>query len=246
MTDTNRVAVVTGGSRGMGREISRDFARRGFRVVVASRKAAACAELARELRQQYGVEAAGLACHVGHWAECDALIAQTLAEFGRIDVLVNNAGMSPLYPSLAEVSEELFDKVIGVNLKGPFRLGVLAGTAMQQRDGGQIVNIGSVAVLQPHANELPYEAGLDTVTIGLAHALGPTVRVNGVLPGMFATDIAVAWTPDIVAKSEDAALRRIARPEEIVGAVRFLTSDDSSYTTGAIIKVDGGLTWAPA
>ncbi len=249
MTDTNRVAVVTGGSRGMGREISRDFARRGFRVVVASRKAAACAELAGELRQQYGVAAAGLACHVGHWAECDALVAQTLAEFGRIDVLVNNAGMSPLYPSLAEVSEELFDKVIGVNLKGPFRLGVLAGAAMQQRGGGQIVNIGSVAVLQPHANELPYaaaKAGLDTVTIGLAHALGPTVRVNGVLPGMFATDISKAWTPDIVAKSEHAALRRIARPEEIVGAVRFLTSDDSSFTTGAIIKVDGGLTWAPA
>jgi len=246
-TAAARVAVVTGGSRGMGREISRDFARRGFRVVVASRKAAACEDLARELRQQYGAAAVGAACHVGHWADCDALIARVLAEFGRIDVLVNNAGMSPLYPSLTEVSEELFDKVIGVNLKGPFRLGVLAGAAMQQGAGGQIVNIGSVAVLQPHANELPYaaaKAGLDTVTVGLAHALGPKVRVNGVLPGMFATDISKAWTPDIVAKSETAALRRIARPDEIVGAVRFLTSDDSSYTTGAIIKVDGGLTWA--
>lgn len=244
-----KVAVVTGGSRGMGREISSDFARRGFRVVIASRKAAACDELARELRERYGVEAVGLSCHVGHWPECDALVERTLAEFGRIDVLVNNAGMSPVYPSLVEVSEELFDKVIGVNLKGPFRLAVLAGAAMQRGDGGQIVNIGSVAALQPHANELPYaaaKAGLNALTVGLAHALGPAVRVNGVLPGMFRTDISKAWTAEIVAKSETAALRRIARPDEIVGAVRYLTSADSSYTTGAIVKVDGGLTWASA
>lgn len=241
------VAVVTGGSRGMGREICEDFARRGFRVVVASRKAAACEEAARELRQRYGGDAVGLGCHVGHWAECDALVERTLATFGRIDVLVNNAGMSPVYPSLAEVSEELFDKVIGVNLKGPFRLSVLAAAAMEQGDGGQVVNIGSVAALQPHANELPYaaaKAGLNTLTIGLAHALGPAVRVNGVLPGMFRTDISKAWTPEITAKSETAPLRRVARPDEIVGAVRYLTSADSSYTTGAILKVDGGLTWA--
>lgn len=244
-----KVAVVTGGSRGMGREIGEDFARRGFRVVIASRKAAACEELAHELRDRHAVEAVGLSCHVGHWSECDALVERTLATFGRIDVLVNNAGMSPVYPSLSEVSEELFDKVIGVNLKGPFRLAVLAASAMERGDGGQIVNIGSVAALQPHANELPYaaaKAGLNALTVGLAHALGPRVRVNGVLPGMFRTDISKAWTAEIAAKSETAALRRIARPDEIVGAVRFLTSSDSSYTTGAIVKVDGGLTWAPA
>jgi NAD(P)-dependent dehydrogenase (short-subunit alcohol dehydrogenase family) len=245
----NKVAVVTGGSRGMGREICHDFARRGFRLVVASRKAAACEDLASELGERYSVEALGLSCHVGHWSDCDALVERTLNEFGRIDVLVNNAGMSPLYPSLVEVSEELFDKVIGVNLKGPFRLAVLAGTAMQRGSGGQIVNVGSVAALQPHANELPYaaaKAGLNTLTVGLAHAFGPTVRVNGVLPGMFRTDISKAWSPDIIDKSETAALRRIARPDEIVGTIRYLTSPDSSYTTGAIIKVDGGLTWAPA
>jgi NAD(P)-dependent dehydrogenase (short-subunit alcohol dehydrogenase family) len=245
----SKVAVVTGGSRGMGRELSRDFARRGFRVVVASRKAAACEELARELTKEFGVSCLGLSCHVGHWAECDALIQRTLQELGRIDVLVNNAGMSPVYPSLTEVSEELFDKVIGVNLKGPFRLAVLAGDAMGRGEGGQIVNIGSVASLQPHANELPYaaaKAGLNTLTVGLAHALGPAVRVNGVLPGMFATDISQHWTPEITAKGATTPLGRIARPEEIVGTVRYLTSPDSSYTTGAVIKVDAGLTWAPA
>lgn len=245
----DKVAVVTGGSRGMGREISHDFARRGFRVVVSSRKGAACEIVARELREWHSAEALAVSCHVGHWQECDALIERTLHEFGRIDVLVNNAGMSPLYPSLPDVSEELFDKVIGVNLKGPFRLAVLAGAAMERGDGGQIVNVGSVASLQPHANELPYaaaKAGLNTLTVGLAHAFGPRVRVNGILPGMFRTDISKAWTDEIVAKSQTAALRRIASPDEIVGTVRYLTSAESSYTTGAIVKVDGGLTWSPA
>jgi NAD(P)-dependent dehydrogenase (short-subunit alcohol dehydrogenase family) len=245
----DKVAVVTGGSRGMGLEISHDFARRGFRVVVSSRKQAACEIVARELRERYSTEARALSCHVGHWQECDGLIERTLDEFGRIDVLVNNAGMSPVYPSLADVSEELFDKVIGVNLKGPFRLAVLAGVAMERGDGGQIVNIGSVAALQPHANELPYaaaKAGLNTLTVGLAHAFGPRVRINGILPGMFRTDISKAWTDEIVAKSQTAALRRIASPDEIVGTVRYLTSAESSYTTGAIVKVDGGLTWSPA
>lgn len=245
----DKVAVVTGGSRGMGRAISQDFARRGFRVVVSSRKAEACEIVARELRERYSTETLALSCHVGHWQECEALIERTLDEFGRIDVLVNNAGMSPLYPSLTDVSEDLFDKVIGVNLKGPFRLAVLAGAAMERGDGGQIVNIGSVAALQPHANEIPYaaaKAGLNTLTVGLAHAFGPRVRVNGILPGMFRTDISKAWTDEIVAKSETAALRRIASPDEILGTVRYLTSAESSYTTGAIVKVDGGLTWSPA
>ena len=245
----NKVAIVTGGSRGMGREISQDFAERGFNVVIASRKGEACQTLAAELRERYATQAIGVSCHVGHWADCDALVTRALDAFGRIDALVNNAGMSPVYPSLAEVSEDLFDKVIGVNLKGPFRLAVLAGNAMQRGDGGQIVNIGSVAALAPHANELPYaaaKAGLNVLTIGLARAFGPTVRVNGVLPGMFRTDISKGWTDEIFAKAGSTALGRIAEAKEIVGAVRFLTSPDSSYTTGAIIKVDGGLTWAPA
>lgn len=248
MSDS-KVAVVTGGSRGMGREISWDFARRGYRVVVASRKLEACAELAGELRESTGVDAVGIACHVGHWDECTALIETTLARFGRIDALVNNAGMAPVYPSLDEVSEEMFDKVVGVNLKGPFRLAVLAGQAMARGEGGQIVNIGSVAALQPGAFELPYaaaKAGLDKLTIGLARAFGPTVRVNGVLPGMFRTDISRHWTDEIWATADRVALRRVAEPHEIVGAVRYLTSPDSSYTNGAIIKVDGGLAWSPA
>jgi NAD(P)-dependent dehydrogenase (short-subunit alcohol dehydrogenase family) len=241
-----KVAVVTGGSRGMGREISWDFARRGFAVVVSSRKADACEALAAELRKETGANAIGVSCNVGHWNECDSLIARTLDEYGSIDALVNNAGMAPLYPSLGEVSEELFDKVIGVNLKGPFRLAVLAGEAMQRGKGGQIVNIGSVASLQPSGFEIPYaaaKAGLNNLTLGLARAFGPEVRVNGVLPGMFRTDISQHWTEEIWETAKRVPLRRVAEANEIVGAVRYLTSPDSSYTNGAIIKVDGGLAW---
>ncbi|MCE3550940.1 SDR family oxidoreductase [Pseudonocardia sp. RS11V-5] len=245
----SKVAVVTGGSRGMGREICRDLAGRGHRVVVASRKAEACEALAAELREEFGVPALGIACHVGRWADCDTLMDRVLEEFGRIDVLVNNAGMSPLYPSLGEVGEDLFDKVIGVNLKGPFRLAVRAGEAMQKGEGGQIVNVSSIAAVQPQPGELPYataKAGLNALTLGLARAFGPTVRVNGVMPGMFRTDISKAWSEETLAHGETAPLGRIGEAEEIVGAVRYLTSADSSFTTGAILKVDGGMAWAPA
>jgi NAD(P)-dependent dehydrogenase (short-subunit alcohol dehydrogenase family) len=243
------VAVVTGGSRGMGREICRDLARRGHRVVVASRKAEACEALAAKLRAEFGVEALGVGCHVGRWADCDALIDRVLAEYGRIDVLVNNAGMSPLYPSLGEISEELYDKVIGVNLKGPFRLAVRAGEAMQRGGGGQIVNVSSIAAVQPSPHELPYgtaKAALNAMTVGLARAFGPTVRVNCVMPGMFRTDISKAWSPEVFERGETAPLGRIGEADEIVGAVRYLTSPDSSFTTGAVLKVDGGLAWSPA
>jgi hypothetical protein len=245
----DRVAVVTGGSRGMGREICRDLARRGHRVVVASRKGGACEALAAQLRAEFGVAALGVACHVGRWADCDALVDRVLAEYGRIDVLVNNAGMSPLYPSLGEIGEDLYDKVIGVNLKGPFRLAVRAGEAMREGGGGQIVNVSSIAAVQPSPQELPYataKAGLNAMTLGLARAFGPTVRVNAVMPGMFRTDISKAWSEDVVARGEAAPLGRIGEAEEIVGAVRYLTSADSSFTTGAVLKVDGGLAWAPA
>jgi NAD(P)-dependent dehydrogenase (short-subunit alcohol dehydrogenase family) len=245
----DKVAVVTGGSRGMGREICRDLARRDHRVVVASRKQEACEALAAELRAEFGVQALGVACHVGRWADCDALVDRVLAEYGRIDVLVNNAGMSPLYPSLGEVSEELFDKVVGVNLKGPFRLAVRAGEAMRDGGGGQIVNISSIAAVQPSPHELPYataKAGLNALTLGLARAFGPTVRVNCVMPGMFRTDISKAWSEDVFARGETAPLGRIGEADEIVGAVRYLTSPDSSFTTGAVLKVDGGLAWSPA
>ncbi len=247
--EVSRVVVVTGGSRGMGREMCRGFAAQGDRVVVASRKADACEALAAELREQHGVEAIGVACHVGRWADCDALVDRVLAEFGRIDVLVNNAGMSPLYPSLTEITEELWDKVIAVNLKGAFRLGARCGEIMEAGGGGSIVNVSSIAAVAPNPRELPYataKAGLNALTVGLAHAYAPRVRVNTVMPGPFRTDIADAWSPEMIERfeNEEIPLRRIGEADEVVGAVLYLTGPSASFTTGATIKIDGGLTWS--
>ena len=243
----NRVAVVTGGSRGLGREIAFAFAGHGATVVVASRKQEACTATAEEITKTTGRKALGIGCHVGHWDQCDALVDRVYAELGRIDVLVNNAGSSPLYPSLAEVTEDLFDKVMAVNVKGAFRLSASVGTRMAQDGGGVIINVSSIAAVAPTPIELPYgvaKAGLNALTAGLSRAFGPTVRVNAIMPGPFLTDISRAWDMDAFQKRADEAipLQRGGRPEEIVGAALYLASDASSYTTGSVITVDGGAT----
>jgi NAD(P)-dependent dehydrogenase (short-subunit alcohol dehydrogenase family) len=248
---TDRVAVITGGSRGLGREMALAFAAHGADVVIASRKEDACVALADEITNATGRRALGVACHVGRWADCDALYERVYADFGHCEVLVNNAGMSPLYPSLAEVTEELYDKVFGVNLKGPFRLSSLFGTRMAAESGGSIINVSSIASVQPTPNELPYgtfKAGLNAMTLGMARAFGPKVRVNTIMPGPFLTDISKAWDLETFNKTAKATipLQRGGEPEEIVGAALYFASDASSYTTGAILKIDGGAAWAPA
>ena len=246
---TDRVAVVTGGSRGLGREMVLGFARHGANVVIASRKGEACEPLAKEVRQETGREALGLACHVGNWSDCDRLVDEVYAHYGRVDVLVNNAGMSPLYPSLAEVSEELYDKVLAVNLKGPFRLSSLIGTKMAEGNGGSIINVSSVAAVQPSPIEVPYgaaKAGLHNLTLSMARAFAPKVRVNCIMPGPFLTDISKAWPKEnLEALKRSVPLRRGGEPHEVVGAALYLASDASSYTTGAILKIDGGAAYTP-
>lgn len=242
----DEVVVVTGGSRGLGLAMSRAFAAAGARVVVASRKLEACLEVAEELTARTGREALGTACHVGRWEDCDRLIADVVERYGRIDVLVNNAGLSPRYPSLPDVSEALFDKVVAVNLRGAFRLSSLAGPIMADGGGGSIINVSSISAVQPGPMELPYaaaKAGLNALTVGMARAFGPTVRVNGIMPGLFLTDISEAWDQEEFARTarDEIALRRGGQPEEIVGTAMYLATDASSYTTGAIVKVDGGL-----
>ena len=239
-----KVAVVTGGSRGLGKEMVRAFAAEGARVVIASRKFEPCAELAEAVQTEFGVAALPVACNVGDWGQCDELVERVHSEFGQADVLVNNAGISPLYPSIDAVSEALFDKVIGVNLKGPFRLAALFGTQMAAGRGGTIINISSVAAVHPRPHALPYaaaKAGLNTLTKGLAQTLGPTVRVNGIQCGPFLTDIAADWDPAMQAEFEkDLALRRCGRPDEVVGAALYFATDASSFATGTIIELDGG------
>jgi NAD(P)-dependent dehydrogenase (short-subunit alcohol dehydrogenase family) len=242
---TGKVAVVTGGSRGIGRAIAQALAEAGADVVIASRKLEACEAAAAEVRGATGRRAVAIACHVGRWADCDQLIAESLARLGRLDVLVNNAGMSPLYESLDKVSEELYDKTLAVNLKGPFRLAVLAATHMAGHDGGSIINVGTTGSLVASVNELPYacaKAGLNALTVGLAEAYAPRVRVNAILPGPFRTDISKAWAPPEGAEVPFVPLGRIGRPEEVAPLAVHLASAASSFTTGAIIRVDGGVT----
>jgi len=245
-----RVAVVTGGSRGLGREMVRAFARHGADVVVASRKRDACEALVREVHSETGRQALAVECHVGRWPDCDALVERSYERFGRVDVLVNNAGMSPRYPSLPEVSEALFDKVLAVNLRGPFRLASLVGTRMAAGAGGSIVNVSSIAAVAPTLIEVPYataKAGLNALTVALARAFAPKVRVNCIMPGPFLTDISKAWTPEMQRGIESAVpLGRAGEAREIVGAALYLASDASSFTTGAVLKIDGGAAFAPA
>src|SRR6266436_1823776 len=154
---TGRVALVTGGSRGLGREMALAFARSGADVIIASRKQASCDAVVAEVAA-LGHRALGQACHVGRWDDVEALVDVAYAEFGRVDVLVNNAGMSPLYPSLVDVNEDLFDKVMAVNLKGPFRLTALVGSRMVAGEGGSVINVSSVAAMRPVPEDLPYAA----------------------------------------------------------------------------------------
>jgi NAD(P)-dependent dehydrogenase (short-subunit alcohol dehydrogenase family) len=244
---SGRVALVTGGTRGLGLAIARAFASAGADLVVASRKERACQEIAAEL-QAAGGRALPCPCHVGRWEDVERLVDAAYAAFGRVDVLVNNAGIAPSYPSLAAVSEELFDKTVGVNLKGPFRLSALIGERMAAGEGGSIINVSSTGAVRPTADIVPYaaaKAGLNAMTVGFADALGPKVRVNAIMPGPFLTSIARAWDADVLAqRTRTFPLRRTGLAEEIAGAALYLASAASSYTTGAILTVDGGARWA--
>ena len=245
LTDfAGRVVVVTGGSRGLGRAMVEAFARCGADVVIASRKFDACEALASEVASATGRSALPVACHVGDWDQCDALTEAVYDNFGRCDVLVNNAGSSPLYPSLAEVSEALFDKTLAVNLRGTFRLSATFGERMVEAGVGSIINVSSVSASAPTPIEAVYgaaKAGVHSLTESFARAYGPSVRVNCLQPGPFLTDISTHWHESAHEMfRRDLALQRAGEVDEIVGAALYLASDASSFTTGSVIKVDGG------
>ena len=244
---TDRVVLITGGSRGLGAAMSLGLAERGAKVVIASRKLDSCEQLAALINNKGG-QAFPLQCHVGEWESLDAVIDAAVSHYGRLDGLVNNAGMSPLAPSLLDTSETLFDKVIGVNLKGPTRLTALAAQAMSSTGGGSIVNISSLASVKQTPVAPIYgaaKAGLNALTTATAlEYAGVGVRVNCIICGTFDTDAASGFVrnPDTLpGVVKPIALGRVGRPEEIVGAVVYLLSDASSYTTGSLMTIDGGV-----
>jgi len=242
---TDRVVLVTGGSRGLGRAMAFAAARCGADVVIASRNGDACAATAAEIEAITGRTAMPYAVHVGRWDELPGLVDAVYERFGRLDGLVNNAGMSPLYDSLSSVTEKLFDSVLNLNLKGPFRLSVLAGERMRAAGRGSIVNVSSTGSIRPRPAIAPYaaaKAGLNALTEALAQELGPAVRVNTLMAGPFRTDATAGWDGEQLAEGvRPHALQRIGMPDEVTGAALYLLSDASSYTSGATLRIDGGM-----
>ncbi len=248
MSDTplaGRVAVITGGSRGLGLAITRGLSRAGATVAIASRKLAGCEVVVSELTAA-GAKASAHAFDAGRWEDCDRLHDEVTARWGAARILINNVGMSPLAPSSFETSEALFNKIIAVNLRAPFRLAALFGAQMRATGGGAIVNVSSSGSLRPQPGFAPYaaaKAGVNVLTQTFAKELGPSVRVNTLMPGPFHTDATRDWS-----RSEDFSqharaalpLGRAGEPDEIVQAVLYLVGDGASFTTGACLNVDGG------
>jgi NAD(P)-dependent dehydrogenase (short-subunit alcohol dehydrogenase family) len=222
--------------------MTKGFAAQGADVVVASRKLESCQAVAREI-EEMGRRALPYACNVGRWEQLDGLVEAAYDAFGRIDVLVNNAGMSPTAQSSVATSEELVDKIISVNFKGPFRLAALVGDRMVKNKGGCIINVTSTGAIRPLPEFGPYagaKAGLNALTKAFAIEYGPKVRVNAIMAGPFWTDVSKEWREQLD-KTSDSAMRRIGRPHEIVTTALYLASDHSSYTTGSIIELSGGI-----
>jgi NAD(P)-dependent dehydrogenase (short-subunit alcohol dehydrogenase family) len=242
---SGKVAVVTGGSRGLGLEIARGLSRAGAIVAIASRKLDACQAVADELIAAGG-QASAHAFDAGNWSACDQLYNEVTARWGGAQILINNAGKSPIAPSSLETSEELFDKIIAINLRSTFRLSALFGAHMYARDGGAIVNISSSGSLKPDPSFAPYAAakcGVNVLTETFAQEFGPKVRVNTVMPGPFHTDATRAWSHSDGFTRQAPRILPMARagnPPEIVGAVLYMVSDLASFTTGACLAVDGG------
>ncbi len=242
---SGKVVVITGGSRGLGHAMALGFAACGAKLAIASRKLDSCEATVAEIRA-LGSDGSAHAVHVAKWADCDRLADEVYARWGRADVLINNAGMSPLAPSSQETSEDLFDKVIGVNLKGPFRLSALFGSRMAAGEGGAIINVSSTGAIRPSPDTAPYsaaKAGLNALTIACAKEYGPKVRVNCIMAGPFHTDVSKGWSrTDAFTRRarETFALQRAGEPEEIVGAALYFASPAASFTTGAILTIDGG------
>lgn len=240
---TGMVVLVTGGSRGLGYQMVKAFAERGADVVITSRKKESCDAVADEVRA-LGRKALAYGCNVGNWQEVEQLVEAAYAEFGRIDVLINNAGMSPVTPTSADVTEQLFDKVIGVNFKGPFRLAALVGHKMAEQGGGAIINVSSSGAIRPTPVAIPYcgaKAALNAMSEGFAAELGKKgVRFNVLSAGPFLTDISKHW-PEEARESTPSALGRPGKPEEVITAALFLASPHSSYVSSCLARVDGGL-----
>jgi NAD(P)-dependent dehydrogenase (short-subunit alcohol dehydrogenase family) len=246
---SGKVVIVTGATKGLGRAMVEGFAASGASVVVASRKQDLCDQVAAELTDRYGAEVMGRACHMGEWDAIEGLVDDVMGRFGRVDVVVNNAGINPTSDPLVDISFELWRKVFAVNLDGPLRLSTLAAPIMRDGGGGSIVNISTVGAFIGGPGNGSYgasKAGLLNLTKVMAQEWADWgIRVNAICPGPIKSEMtegAEAAFPGFYERAGGATmLKRVAETEEIVGPVLYLASDASSYVTGEFHSVSGGM-----
>jgi len=244
----NKVAVVTGASKGIGKAIARAFGQQGAKVIVVSRKADAVKETADEFRKE-GIDATGIAAHMGDPVQIKALVEQTIGTYGGIDILVNNAAINPVFGPILQTDNTVLDKIMGVNVKGPLELCRLSHPYMKERGGGSIINISSIEGITPGLGLGLYsisKATLIAMTKVLAKEWGvDKIRANVICPGLVQTKFSEALTGNekilkmVLAKQ---ALPQLATPEDIAGLALFLAAEASSFCTGSIFTADGGYT----
>ena len=242
-----KVAIVTGGSRGIGKEIAVGLAEQGARLALASRKQEALDAVAEEIREK-GSQCLAMACHMGKPDQIKSLFDKVVETYGTVDILVNNAATNPYFGPLVDAPEEAWNKTLDVNLKGPFLMTQAAARIMMQKGGGSIINVSSVGAFKANPMQGIYgvtKAGMVNMTKTFAQELAlANIRVNAICPGLTETKFSevLIQTREIY----DIALQRIpmkrhAQPSEIVCAALYLASDASSYVTGSCITIDGGM-----
>lgn len=246
----DKVAIITGSSRGIGRAIAESLASNGAKVVISSRKAEACEAVASGIRAQGG-EATVIPCNISRKAEVEGLVAATLKQWGRIDILVCNAAVNPAFGPLVDLTDDVFDKIMGSNIKSNLWLCNLAIPGMAERGDGAVIIVSSIAGIRASRGLGAYgisKAADFSLARSLALEWGPrNVRVNCIAPGLIKTDFARAlWEdPERLAKrTEHTPLRRIGQAHEIGPIATFLASSAASYITGQAIVADGGVTIA--
>ena len=244
---TDRVVIITGGSRGIGRAMALAFAEAGARVVVASRKQDGVDAVAAEIESRGGTVLA-IATHMGNEEAVAALVEQTVEAFGGVDIAINNAATNPHFGPMLTATTALWDKILEVNLRGAFFLCQQVAPIMEERGGGVIINVVSTAGIRPSPGMGIYsvsKAGLIMMTKVLAMELGPSnIRVNAIAPGVIKTRFSRAlWESEAIAQAvRDATpLGRLGEPGDVVGAALFLASPLSDYVNGEILVIDGGM-----